>query len=459
MKKSILLFLALIISTVYAQKQMITFNPQDCSNCIKGIELFTDKNSATYIFQEINRIDSSTLRKKYIFSEKAQLVFSDNLFDKHTLGGRSTISSENALLKCPSSLFDRKASVIFSKLTSNKNLDTLIFNFPISKNAFSKRIFQGDGKVYLMDMFAQNVVLFDMLHDIAIDTLDIEEQDTKKAFELFSLGDTTAYKYYRYGLAKVTHEAISKIQDFFILHDTLYLSIANSYFFIGGADKTDTFLTKFESIGVYKEGKYIKTIVPDDINAKLIHQDRPFTSEAQDVYYSNNRLYTSIYNGQSYNGSKRYAIGCYSLLHNKYEWAITLNPAYYADYNFVGPIFNNQYFILSKSSEVYSIDSGLGTDLKYFEQGTFEYNGMKSYPKYFNRDINVDDHYYNILYYSNVEKIFYYARINRKNNKLITTKKLYSFDSMYVLIDPYDSNYILAFMHPNKVIRMKVFEH
>lgn len=459
MKKNLLLFFSLIVSSIYGQKQVITLNPQDCSNCIKGIEFFTDKHTATYIFQEINRIDSCTLRRKYIFSEKAHLVFSDHLFDKYALDGRSTISNENALLKCPSSLFDSKASMVFSKLTSNKNIDTLTFNFPISKSSFNKRIFTGDGKVYLMDMFAQNVVLFDMLHDRTIDTFDIDEQDTKKAFELFSLGDTTAYKYYKSGLAKVTHEAISKIQDFCIMHDTLYLSIANSYFFTGGADQTDTFLTKFQSIGIYKVGKYIKTIVPDDINAKLINQNNPFTSEAQDVYYNRNRLYTSIYNGQSYVGSKRHAIGCYSLINNKYEWAIALNPAYYGDYNFIGPIFNNQYFILSKSSEIYSIDSGLPTDLKYFDQETFEYNGMKSYPKYFNRDINVDDQYYNILYYSNVEKIFYYARINRKNNKLMSTKKLNSFDRMYVLIDPYDTDYVLAFMHPNKVIRMKVFEH
>ncbi|MNU20232.1 hypothetical protein D3C71_84730 [compost metagenome] len=451
------ILLLLIQHYAFSQNYYVAFNPLDCSNCVKGIEAFINKESTTFVFQKQFESDSNSLRTEYLFSNTAQLIFSDSLFDQYATDGRSTISNERANFKVPATAFNKTASLWFDKLNSHKDADTLQFNFPISKSSISKYQFTNTGKVYLYDMLAHSIILFDVLNNKVSDTLTIDIKDTKKAFELFSKGDTAAYNYYKTGLSKITNENIAIIKDFSVFKDTLAISVSNTFFFTGGAKGIDTFVAKFMSVGLYKNGKYIKTVIPEDIKVKLLHKDVPFTSEPENIYYFNGNIYTSINNHPHYPAAGFYSVGRYSDRTKKYDWATKLNPKYYTDFNFSNPFFSDQYFILSKSPEVFNTNSGTGVDLNYFRQEDMPQNGPIIYPKYFNRDLNVDNKFYNILFYSNAETCFYYARIDKTDNKLLVIKKLPPFDKMRVKIDPYNNNFILAFWGPNKIIRYRVF--
>ncbi len=443
----------------HAQHYYVAFNPFDCPNCLKGIELSTDKNECTYIFQEEYRVDSASLRKRYLFSDQAQMLFSDTLFEKYAINGRSVISNKAGTLKCLSANFDRETSDIFKKLNSGKDADTFIFRYPVSKSALIKRLFTEDGKVYMLDMLANNVVVYDLFHDKVLYTLKIDENDTRKGYELFGGGnDTGAYAYYKAGVARFTQDDLASISDISLYKDTLCLSIANYYFYTGGKNMDDSFFTKFQSIGLYKDGQYLTTYVPDNIKDKLLDTAKLFNSEPSSIYKFEENIYTSIYNGKYYTGKEKYAVGRYSPAKNILEGMVKLNKDYYSDYNFSNPKFSDRFFVLSKSPELYSIDSGYMVDLDYFKQGRLAGYIVPDFPEYFNEDMSVDSLYYNILYYSNADKTYFYARIERKSNKLQARKTLPAFENMWVYIDPYDNNYVIAFYDNNKMIRYKVFE-
>lgn len=443
------------------QTYYVAFNPLDCSNCYKGIEIGTKIKNSIYFFQKQYQIDSPDLKKRYLFSKNAKIIFSDSLFNKYAINGRSSISNKNATLKCSPSYFTEEANAFFKKILSqDTKTDTIAFNDPISKMSISKYQFTNDGKVYLLNAFDNSIVLYDLFNDRKLYTIRMDENTLKNIYRKFSLGDTTAYTYYKKGTARFTHEDLSIVKDMSLSNDSLYVACSNYYFYIGGKDGTDTFYSHFESISVYVDSQCVISYVPSTIKDKLLNNATPFTTIPKGIYAYNNDIYTSIYNGKYYTGKDKYIIGRFSLENKKVSNILKLNNKFNLDYNFTNPYYSDRFLILSKFSRIYNILTGNFINADYFQQSYLKNQMVPNYPKYLNCDFKVDNSYFNILYYTTSPEIaIYYVRIDRKTQKMIFKKQLPpDFKNMKIMINPYNFNSVFGFYGNNKLVVYNVFK-
>lgn len=276
----LLSFYFVLSSSCVAQIYYVGYNPFDCSNCNKGIEKGVDGQSI-YFFQKQLQIDSSALKRNYLFSDNAKIVFSDSLFNKYSLNGRSAISNKDGSLKCSSAYFTQKAKHVFKVLSGQGNkTDTITYSYPLAKRSITKFQFTKDGKIYLLDAFDNSVKLYDLFSGKMLYTLRMPEGVLKSIYTKFNMGDKSAYLYYKKGTAKFTKENLSTVKDISFANDTLLVAFSNYYFFIAGKNRTDTFFNHFESIGVYKDTQYINSYIPSNIKDRLLDTSKKFLAES-----------------------------------------------------------------------------------------------------------------------------------------------------------------------------------
>jgi len=449
---------ALLLSlSLQAQTNYITLEPDNCPNCLAATELIENENNI-YVLREGYRIDSASLRKKYTFLHTDSLVFSDSLFDFYAIDGMLTISNEAATLKCPLPRFNRKAHAYFSQWNSSKTQDTVEYSYPLSKLSVQKRIFTGNGKVYLLNTTDNNVIIYDLLHDKTEDTIALYEQVKQDAYTLFSVGDTSGYTYYKDAIVGHIPDSLCTIKDIAVAGDTLYLSVSNYFFYVGGKNMDDSFLTHFQSISAYKNGEYITTYVPTNIRQRLLDTLVKYYSETAGLYVWNKHIYTGIYNTRYHEEGADYVVGRYDPANNKLAWVSKLSEEFGGKYDFSNPLYSMGYYVLSKSSKLYDAETGGMTDLKYFTQDLHEEMGIPNFPKYLNEDISISDKYYNVCYKTTGNNEFHYARIDKRANRIISNNALPQMAPRLVgIIDPYNNNYVLQFYDNYKIIRQKVF--
>lgn len=455
--KTLFVLTCLMLSiSLHAQTNYITLEPDNCPNCLAATELIENENNI-YVLREGYRIDSASLRQKYTFLRTDSLVFSNALFNCYAIDGMLTISNEAATLKCQLPRFNRKAHAYFSQWNSSKTQDTMKYTYPLSKLSIRKRIFTGSGKVYLLNTADNNVIICDLLHDKTEDTIALNEQVKRDAYTLFSVGNKDGYTYYKDAIEGHIPDSLCTIKDIAVDGDTLYLSMSNYFFYVGGKNMDDTFLTHFQSISAYKNGEYLKTYVPTNILQRLLDTSVKFYSGTTGLYKYNNNIYTGIYNTRYHEDGVNYVVGRYDPANNKLAWVSKLSEEFGGRYDFSDPIYSMGYYVLSKSPKLYRAETGDMIELAYFKQELHEEMGIAVFPKYYNMDINVDEHYYNMLYYCIPEKQIYYARIDRKTKEVLQTKLIPDVSGA-LKIDPYNNNYVIGFYDNDKIIRHKVFD-
>lgn|GEM_PF-1168649 len=418
-----------------------------------------DTTEIIFVLQENYQIDSADLRRKYTFLNNSEILFSDSLYHLYSLNDQMTVSNPDGTLKCPLKKYGTRAHKYFSKWNSENDIDSIQYSYPIAKASIIKRNYTNDGKVYLLNTVANNVLIYDLLQDEMLDTVSISEQAKKDIYFAFGMNkNKDDYEYYKNLIVPHIQDPLCTINDIVVDKDTLYLYVSSYFVYFKPADKgEDTILTHFQSILMFYQNQYITSYVPTNIMERLIETSKDFYAESNNIHKYKDNFYITIYNNSlNYKGTDKYLVGKFSPKDKNLDWVIKLTGEMSKSYNFSKPLFSNHYGMSTKSTKLYDLENKDNViDLPYFKQ-ELDYNGG-IIPKYYNTSFFVNNNICHILYFSTKEHANFYAQINLKSNKILMNKSLPQLNPKSInLIDPYNPDFIIQYMDNYKVIRYKI---
>lgn len=108
------------------------------------------------------------------------------------------VSNRTGTLKCPMRQYGNIAHRYFSKWSSEQEIDTIAYSFPLAKYSIKERIFTPEGKVYLLKSSENNVLVYDLFADKILDTISIPDQGKRDSYFHFGVDkNQNDYEYYK----------------------------------------------------------------------------------------------------------------------------------------------------------------------------------------------------------------------------------------------------------------------
>ncbi len=452
----IILFITFFIgSFVYAQERTnyITVMPGSCSNCMAAIDLVSEDNNI-FVFMESYAIDSNALRKKYTYLQNAKMLFSDKEFKNRSVNGYlMSISNENGSMKYDLRAFNKTAYNYFKLWNSNID-DTIIYSYPLSKVSIHKSVYTPEGKVYLLNSAENNIIVFDLLLNEVVDTVVVSEKISRDAYTIFNMNDTGSYSFYKTNIIGHIQNELCTIEDIAVSNDSLFVTTSNYFIYFGGEKGGDTFLTKFNSIHLYKNNEHKKSYVPTNLMQRLVDSSVKFTWGSRGLYVYNGIIYSKITNKHNFEKGFNAILAKYNSTNNQVSCIIKLKNDFEGDYNLLLPTYSKEFCLLTKSSLIFNLSTGEFKDLAYFKQSTED----NLFPEYMNYDFVVTDDLYKILYTKKSDDYsVHLATIDKNSNKIISNVKLEkSLTEKSNRFDPYNEKYLIGYKDNFKIIRSKI---